>query len=85
MVISGFLEEEGGTILPTEIAELQDYGIARIYSPDDGMEMGLQGMINDVLMKCDFPTTQLSMKFFSHQITGSEDFETDAENGCTSN
>ncbi len=35
----------GGTILPTEIEELQQYGINRIYSPDDGREMGLQGMI----------------------------------------
>ena len=46
----------GGTILPTEIEELQNYGIARIYSPDDGRAMGLQGMINDMLMHCDFPT-----------------------------
>ena len=45
----------GGTILPTEIAELHDYGISRIYSPDDGRKMGLQGMINDVLTQCDFP------------------------------
>jgi methylmalonyl-CoA mutase len=45
----------GGTILPTEIEELQAYGIARIYHPDDGRKMGLQGMINDVLEKCDFP------------------------------
>lgn len=46
----------GGTILPEEIQELQDYGIARIYHPDDGREMGLQGMINDMLAKCDYPT-----------------------------
>ena len=46
----------GGVILPEEIKELQDYGIARIYSPDDGRSMGLQGMINDMLQKCDFPT-----------------------------
>ncbi len=45
----------GGTILPTEIEDLQNYGIARIYSPDDGRNMGLQGMINDVLIQCDFP------------------------------
>ena len=45
----------GGTILPEEIASLQEYGIARIYSPDDGREMGLQGMINDVIQQCDFP------------------------------
>ncbi|NDC30858.1 MAG: methylmalonyl-CoA mutase [Bacteroidetes bacterium] len=46
----------GGTILPEEIAELQDYGITRIYHPDDGRAMGLQGMINDMLEKCDFAT-----------------------------
>ena len=45
----------GGTILPTEIEDLQAYGITRIYSPDDGRHMGLQGMINDVLEQCDFP------------------------------
>lgn len=46
----------GGTILPTEIEELQKYGITRIYAPDDGRAMGLQGMINDMLQQCDFPT-----------------------------
>ncbi|MBK7957905.1 MAG: methylmalonyl-CoA mutase family protein [Bacteroidetes bacterium] len=46
----------GGTILPTEIEELQAYGITRIYSPDDGRSMGLQGMINDLMWKSDFPT-----------------------------
>ncbi len=46
----------GGTILPDEIKELHEYGIDRIYSPDDGREMGLQGMINDLLQKCDFST-----------------------------
>lgn len=46
----------GGTILPTEIEQLHRYGITRIYSPDDGRAMGLQGMINDVLAKSDFET-----------------------------
>jgi isobutyryl-CoA mutase len=46
----------GGTILPSEIEELHKYGITRIYHPDDGRAMGLQGMINDLLSKCDFPT-----------------------------
>ena len=46
----------GGVILPEEIAELMEYGITRIYSPDDGREMGLQGMINDMVEKCDYPT-----------------------------
>ncbi len=45
----------GGTILPSEIEELQKYGIVRIYHPDDGRHMGLQGMINDVLISCDYP------------------------------
>jgi methylmalonyl-CoA mutase len=45
----------GGTILPEEIKELQDYGITRIYHPDDGRAMGLQGMINDMVEKSDFP------------------------------
>ena len=46
----------GGVILPEEIKELHDYGITRIYSPDDGRAMGLQGMINDMLERCDFAT-----------------------------
>ena len=48
----------GGVILPTEIAELQAYGITRIYSPDDGRAMGLQGMINHLLEQADYPTGQ---------------------------
>ncbi|MBR9917530.1 methylmalonyl-CoA mutase family protein [bacterium] len=46
----------GGTILPEEIKELQSYGITRIYHPDDGRSMGLQGMINDLVEQSDFPT-----------------------------
>ncbi|MCB9044932.1 MAG: methylmalonyl-CoA mutase family protein [Chitinophagales bacterium] len=46
----------GGVILPEEIKELHDYGITRIYSPDDGRSMGLQGMIDDLIQKSDFPT-----------------------------
>lgn len=46
----------GGTILHEEIDELQEYGITRIYHPDDGRAMGLQGMINDMIEQCDFPT-----------------------------
>jgi methylmalonyl-CoA mutase len=46
----------GGVFLPHEIKELQDYGISKIYSPDDGRTMGLQGMINDMLRQCDFKT-----------------------------
>ncbi len=50
----------GGVILPREIKELHDYGIARIFSPDDGREMGLQGMINEVLRIADFPAGQVT-------------------------
>lgn len=45
----------GGTILPEEIKELHEYGITRIYHPDDGREMGLQGMINDLVKNADYP------------------------------
>jgi methylmalonyl-CoA mutase len=46
----------GGVIIPKEIKELHDYGIARIFSPDDGREMGLQGMIDLMIEECDFST-----------------------------
>ena len=42
-----------GLYLPNEIEELHKYGITRIYSPDDGRKMGLEGMIEDVIRKCD--------------------------------
>lgn len=48
----------GGVILPEEISELMAYGITRIYSPDDGRALGLQGMINDLVEKSDYPTGQ---------------------------
>lgn len=44
----------GGVILPSEIKDLMDYGITRIYAPDDGREMGLQGMINDLVEQSDY-------------------------------
>ncbi len=44
----------GGVILPSEIVELQAYGITRIYAPDDGRELGLQGMINDLVQQSDY-------------------------------
>ena len=55
----------GGTILPSEIKELHDYGIERIYHPDDGRSMGLQGMINDLVKRCDFPTGKNQQKQLS--------------------
>ncbi len=45
----------GGTILPEEIRELENYGISKIYSPDDGRKMGLEGMIQDLISQLDFP------------------------------
>lgn len=45
----------GGVILPSEIEDLHEYGITRIYSPDDGRSLGLQGMINDLVQRADFP------------------------------
>ncbi|MFJ8246681.1 fused isobutyryl-CoA mutase/GTPase IcmF [Peribacillus asahii] len=52
----------GGVIIPREIKELHEYGIARIFSPDDGREYGLQGMINLMLQECDYPTVQSSLQ-----------------------
>ena len=49
----------GGVILPDEIKELMDYGVSRIYSPDDGRAMGLQGMINDMVKQSDFDLAKL--------------------------
>ena len=45
----------GGVILPEEIRELHEYGITKIYSPDDGRSLGLQGMINDLVKQSDYP------------------------------
>ena len=43
----------GGVIVPAEIRQLHDYGVARIYSPEDGQRMGLRGMIGEMMMRCD--------------------------------
>ncbi|WP_461202054.1 fused isobutyryl-CoA mutase/GTPase IcmF [Anoxybacillus sp. TBDG-1] len=48
----------GGVIIPREIKELHEYGIARIFSPEDGRRYGLQGMINIMMEECDFPTVK---------------------------
>jgi isobutyryl-CoA mutase len=50
----------GGVIVPAEIRELQAYGVARIYSPEDGQRMGLQGMIGEMLMRCDHDLAALA-------------------------
>ena len=53
----------GGTILPHEGEELAGYGITRVYSPDDGREMGMQGMVSDMLARSDFATGELGADF----------------------
>ena len=58
----------GGTILPTEIKELMGYGIVRIYHPDDGRELGLQGMINDLVMESDYPVGE-DFKRFENKLS----------------
>ena len=63
----------GGVILPSEIKELMDYGITRIYSPDDGRTLGLQGMINDLVKTSDYPIgDQLNgeINLLSNQVPG---------------
>ncbi|MFY0606091.1 MAG: methylmalonyl-CoA mutase family protein [Cyclobacteriaceae bacterium] len=61
----------GGTILPEEIKELHDHGITRIYAPDDGREMGLQGMINDLVEQSDFPVGEKLTE--KHKLISKED------------
>ena len=79
----------GGTILPEEIKELQDYGICRIYHPDDGRKMGLQGMINDLVQKSDFPTGKnvknciqdlSNVQNIARLISAAENFPEEAKN-----
>src|SRR6202171_4623391 len=62
----------GGVIVPAEIKALYDYGVERIYSPQDGQRMGLQGMINDILGRCDFDPAQKEPKELAQVITALE-------------
>jgi methylmalonyl-CoA mutase len=62
----------GGVIVPAEIKQLQDYGVARIYSPEDGQRMGLQGMINDMLARCDFDPAVKEPQTLAQTITALE-------------
>ena len=66
----------GGVILPSEIKELMDYGISRIYSPDDGREMGLQGMINDLVQQSDSPTPTLPKEQGVKELLKKKDINT---------
>ncbi len=52
----------GGVIVPSEIRELQAYGVTRIYSPEDGQKMGLAGMIGEMVMRCDKDLTGFAPK-----------------------
>ncbi len=58
----------GGTILPGEGEELAAYGITRIYSPDDGRQLGMQGMVSDMLARSDFATGELGSDFDLEQL-----------------
>ena len=77
----------GGTILPAEIEELHQYGITRIYSPDDGRKMGLEGMIEDLLKQCDFTLNGSGKQTMALQLPEVKDIRsiarriTNAENG----
>ena len=53
----------GGVIVPDEVKELESYGVARIYSPEDGTRLGLQGIINHMVQLIDFPTFRISDHF----------------------
>ncbi|GGE05543.1 Fused isobutyryl-CoA mutase [Marinithermofilum abyssi] len=48
----------GGVIVPREIRELEAYGVAKVFSPEDGRRLGLQGIINHMVQACDFPTVE---------------------------
>lgn len=63
----------GGVILPKEIEALMNYGITRIYSPDDGRTMGLQGMINDLVRQSDYPTPPLVLPKGKKLLTSLKD------------
>ncbi len=69
----------GGTILPTEIQELHNYGITQIYSPDDGREMGLEGMIEDVIEKCKIVNSKLPITNSNNALGEAKDIITIAK------
>ena len=61
----------GGTILPSEGEELAEYGVTRIYSPDDGRALGLIGMVADMLTRSDYPTGEMADDFDVADLTTS--------------
>ncbi len=58
----------GGVILPKEIKELQEYGVQNLFSPEDGLVLGLQGMINKMIEKSDFSTVTNDLVDKLHQV-----------------
>jgi methylmalonyl-CoA mutase len=60
----------GGTILPGELDELHAYGVTRLYSPDDGRAMGLQGMIDDLVRQADFPVREPGFEAYLGGLEG---------------
>ena len=58
----------GGVILPDEAQELEAYGVEKIYSPEDGVHLGLQGIINDLVERIDFPTVESGSDFELDQL-----------------
>ena len=58
----------GGVILSDEAKELEDYGVEKIYSPEDGVRLGLQGIINDLVKRVDFPTVEAATDFQIDQL-----------------
>ena len=64
----------GGTILPTEIKWLHEHGISRIYSPDDGRDLGLEGMIDDLIKETEKTIRQIKVYSGRRKITGMENF-----------
>lgn len=62
----------GGVIIPKEIEELHKFGITRIYSPEDGLKMGLEGMISDMLEKSDFSLAQWPTNFENSKILAND-------------
>lgn len=63
----------GGTIVPREIRELEEYGVARVYSPEDGRRLGLQGMIDDLLREADHPVDISGIEETAHQLSPDND------------
>ncbi|WP_299872993.1 fused isobutyryl-CoA mutase/GTPase IcmF [uncultured Cocleimonas sp.] len=60
----------GGVIVPEEIKELEEHGVTKIYSPEDGQKMGLQGMISDMIERCSFDPGELSPKKIEPLLEG---------------